>query len=121
VEEFHQELARVAFTAGDELGLVLAGGYAISAHDFTERPSQDLDFATAAALPLEEIAKRLADVYRRAGYGVSLIEGTPRMVRLESMTAAEHARSTCSRRLSARRRAWRSDQCSPRTTLSASR
>ena len=83
MEDFHTELARVAFNAGDELGLVLAGGYAIRAHELTERPSRDLDFATAAAMGLDEITARLADVYRQAGYQVSIIEGTPRMARLE--------------------------------------
>jgi hypothetical protein len=28
METFHRRLARIAFDAGDELGLVLAGGYA---------------------------------------------------------------------------------------------
>jgi hypothetical protein len=30
VDPFHQQLARIAFDASDDLGLVLAGGYAIS-------------------------------------------------------------------------------------------
>jgi hypothetical protein len=39
VEELHQRLARIAFAAGNDLGLMLAGGYPISAHRLTERPS----------------------------------------------------------------------------------
>lgn len=60
MDAFHQKLARIAFDASDELGLVLAGGYAISAHHLTSRPSRDLDFATTSTLPLDVITDRLA-------------------------------------------------------------
>jgi hypothetical protein len=83
VEGFHHELAAIAFGAGDELGLVLAGGYAVKAHDLTDRPSRDLDFATAAAIDLPDIARRLGDAYLRAGYQVLQVESTSRMARLE--------------------------------------
>jgi hypothetical protein len=64
MDEFHRRLAQIGFEAGDDLGLVLAGGYAIAQYDLTSRPSQDVDFATASALPLLQIADRLA---RRTG------------------------------------------------------
>ncbi|MEU7906849.1 nucleotidyl transferase AbiEii/AbiGii toxin family protein [Actinoplanes sp. NPDC049118] len=51
MDGFHRALTEIVFHAGDDLGLVLAGGYAISAHNLTSRPSQDVDFATAAAVP----------------------------------------------------------------------
>lgn len=56
MEPLHRELATIAFQTGDELGLVLAGGYAVSSHHLTERPSRDLDFATSSSLQLSEIA-----------------------------------------------------------------
>lgn len=83
MDPFHQELARIAFEASDDLGLVLAGGYAISAHRLTSRPSRDLDFATASTLPLDVITDRLASVYRGAGYHVRVIETAPTMARFE--------------------------------------
>lgn len=83
MDPFHQQLARIAFDASDDLGLVLAGGYAISAHHLTSRPSRDLDFATASALPLDVITDRLADVYRNAGFAVQIIETAPTMARFE--------------------------------------
>ena len=83
METFHQRLAMIAFGAGDELGLVLAGGYAVSAHHLTDRPSRDLDFATASPLDLPDVATRLSVAYEQAGYHVSLIESTSRMARLE--------------------------------------
>jgi hypothetical protein len=41
MEELHRRLLRIGFQAGDDLGLVLAGGYALGAHDLLDRPSQD--------------------------------------------------------------------------------
>jgi hypothetical protein len=83
MDQFHRRLAQIGFEAGDDLGLVLAGGYAIAQYDLTDRPSKDVDFATASALPLPQIADRLAQAYRDAGLAVALVESTPRMARVE--------------------------------------
>lgn len=83
MDPFHQQLARIAFEAAEDFGLVLAGGYAISAHHLTSRPSRDLDFATVSTLPLDVITDRLAGVYRDAGYDVQVIETAPTMARFE--------------------------------------
>ena len=82
MEELHRRLARVGFEAGEDLGLVLAGGYAISEHRLTSRPSRDVDFATAAKMPLPQVVDRLAAAYRGHGYAVSIIESSPRMARM---------------------------------------
>ena len=58
MDEFHRRLAQISFEAGDDLGLVLAGGYAIAQYGLTSRPSQDVDFATASAMPLPQITDR---------------------------------------------------------------
>jgi hypothetical protein len=36
-------------------GLAVAGGYAVRAHGLVERPSEDIDFATGTAAPMEKI------------------------------------------------------------------
>lgn len=82
MDPFYQRLARVALTADQDLGLVLAGGYAISAHGLTSRPSEDLDFATRSPLPMAEVTRRLADVFRQSGHEVTVIEVAPLMARL---------------------------------------
>jgi hypothetical protein len=46
------------------------------AHDLVNRPSRDIDFATATALPLPPVADRLACAYRAAGYAAEVIEAT---------------------------------------------
>jgi hypothetical protein len=83
VDSFHRRLARLALTADDDLGLMLAGGYAISAHGLTSRPSQDLDFATRSLLPMDQVTDRLAQVFRGAGCETAVIEVAPLMARLE--------------------------------------
>ena len=83
MDNFHRRLARIAFDAGDDLGLVLAGGYAIAMHELTSRPSHDVDFATASPLPLQQIVDRLAEAYRVEGLAVTVIEVTRRMARMD--------------------------------------
>jgi len=46
---FHQRLAMIAFGAGHELGLVLAGGYAASAHHSTDRAGAENPVRTGQA------------------------------------------------------------------------
>jgi|SRR6266536_3613267 len=82
MDQLHRRLLQIGFNAGPELGLVLAGGYALTAHDLLDRPSGDIDFATATSMPLPEVAERLADAYRAASFQADIIEATPRMARL---------------------------------------
>ncbi|NES26758.1 hypothetical protein GCE86_30125 [Micromonospora terminaliae] len=46
MDTLRRRLLKIGFSAGDDLGLVLAGGYAMCAHELVDRPSQDIDFAT---------------------------------------------------------------------------
>ncbi|GII01181.1 nucleotidyl transferase AbiEii/AbiGii toxin family protein [Planobispora takensis] len=79
---FQEKILRVAMPACDRFGLVLAGGHAMRMHGLTDRPSRDLDFATAAETPLPEVADGLAETFRQAGFEVTTHEVTPRMGRL---------------------------------------
>ncbi|GAB3334880.1 nucleotidyl transferase AbiEii/AbiGii toxin family protein [Micromonospora halotolerans] len=102
MDELHRRLLRVGFAAGDDLGLALAGGYALSAHNLLSRPSRDIDFATATAVPLPAVAARLAEAYAAEGFGCRIIEAGDRMARLLVSGARRwSARSTCSRKRSA--------------------
>jgi len=50
MDPFHERLARVALHAAASYGFALAGGYAVQAHGFLDRPSADVDlFAEAGA------------------------------------------------------------------------
>ncbi|ACZ84755.1 hypothetical protein Aros01_08996 [Streptosporangium roseum] len=77
-----QRMLQAVLPACARFGLVLAGGYAMNAHGFTDRPSNDLDFATAAELPLPEVAEGVAEALGEAGLEVTVVEVTPRMGRL---------------------------------------
>ncbi|MEV7006062.1 nucleotidyl transferase AbiEii/AbiGii toxin family protein [Streptosporangium sp. NPDC051022] len=79
---FQERMLRAVLPACSRFGLVLAGGYAMNAHGFTDRPSNDLDFATAAETPLPEVADGIAETFRGAGLDATVIEVTPRMGRL---------------------------------------
>ena len=54
----------------------------MAAHELIDRPSRDVDFATASPLPLDQIVIRLADAYRAAGFSAEVVESTSRMARL---------------------------------------
>ena len=74
----HARLVQAVLPVCAEYGLALAGGYAIKAHGLVDRPSDDIDFATAANAPVEEIIVALADAYREAGYEVAVLDIDPR-------------------------------------------
>lgn len=48
MDPFHARLARVALTAAEPYGFALAGGYAVQAHGFLDRPSADVDIFTTS-------------------------------------------------------------------------
>jgi Nucleotidyl transferase AbiEii toxin, Type IV TA system len=119
VDRLHERLARIAFNAGDELGLVLAGGYAISAHQLTERPSRDLDLATASPLPLGAITDRLAYAYRAEGFTVAVVESSALMARLEVTTGDEMCEVDLLKEAIGPPSCWTSVRCLPSMMPSA--
>lgn len=79
---FHRRLLEAVRDVCDEYGLCLAGGYAMMAHGLVERPSDDIDLATGHPLPAEELAGRVAERYRNAGFAVEGRPGGARFARL---------------------------------------
>lgn len=63
----HALLVATALPVCSRYGLAITGGYAMKAHGLVDRPSDDIDFATRSAAPIEEIADALAAAYREAG------------------------------------------------------
>ena len=70
----HARLVEAALPVCATYGLAIAGGYAVKAHGLVTRPSEDIDFATAATAPLDEIMRALPDAYTQAGYEVQVLE-----------------------------------------------
>jgi hypothetical protein len=70
----HARLVEAVLPVCAQYGLALAGGYAIKAHQLVDRPSEDIDFATAASAPSGEIMSALARAYRASGCEVQILD-----------------------------------------------
>jgi hypothetical protein len=69
----HRALVRAVLPVCSKYGLGVAGGYAVKAHGLVERPSEDIDFATATAAPIGEIVAALAVAYQAADFTVQVL------------------------------------------------
>ena len=74
VDGDHALLLRIALPVCHAYGLALAGGYAIKAHGLVDRPSDDLDLATATTTPVQKIVAALAAAYRAAGLHAKILD-----------------------------------------------
>ena len=74
LDGYHARLVQAVLPVCAEYGLAVAGGYAINAHGLVERPSEDIDFATATTASMGEIMRALADAYTEAGYEVEVLD-----------------------------------------------
>jgi len=72
VEAFHEYLARIGLDAAERYGFALAGGYAVQAAGFLQRPSEDIDLFTVweRRSEFETAVGAIVDAYRAAGLGV---------------------------------------------------
>lgn len=86
--ELHLRLLRDVLDSGRAYRLVLAGGYAIQAHELVSRISQDLDLATDAPQDMDEITGVVAAGLEARGWRIHVVEVAPRMARLVATDAA---------------------------------
>ena len=121
MDSLHERLARLALSAAGDYGFCLAGGYAVQAHGFLDRPSEDVDLFTTSAAE-EQFPEALATViaaYKGDGLDVSTTAEGPGFARLQvtdpttappprSNSASTGARTNPSRSPSAR-------SCTPMT------
>ena len=72
VGAFHQSLARIGLEAGERYGFALAGGYAVQAAGFLERPTEDIDLFTVWERrdDFETAASAIVDAYLAVGLKV---------------------------------------------------
>ena len=66
---FHERLARVALNLAVSYGFALAGGYAVQAHGFLDRPSADVDLFAEASTQFDfsQAVDTVIAAYRRDG------------------------------------------------------
>jgi hypothetical protein len=74
----HRALVQAVLPVCSRYGLAVAGGYAVKAHGLVERPSDDIDFATATGAPIREIVAALAAAYLTAGFTVQVLDADGR-------------------------------------------
>jgi hypothetical protein len=69
MDRLHELAMRVGLSATEKYGFALAGGYAIQAHGFLERVSEDVDLFTVneARSQFDEAVKAAIKAYRAAG------------------------------------------------------
>jgi hypothetical protein len=72
VDTFQQGLARIGLDAAERYGFALAGGHAVQAAGFLQRPSEDIDLFTVweRRSEFETAAGAIVEAYRAAGLSV---------------------------------------------------
>jgi hypothetical protein len=73
VDTFQQSLARIGLDAAERYGFALAGGYAVQAAGFLQRPSEDIDLFTVweRRSDFETAVGAIVAAYRAAGLSVA--------------------------------------------------
>jgi len=91
MDPFHERLARVALEVTASYGCALAGGYAVQAHGFLDRPSADVDlFAEASAeFNFSEAVDAVIAGYQRDGLDARTEARSSSFARLIVSTAEE--------------------------------
>ena len=85
MDPFHRRLARVALASAGTYGFCLAGGYAVQAHGFLDRPSEDVDLftTTAAEHQFPTAVAAVIQAYEDDGLEVAVAISTPGFARLQ--------------------------------------
>jgi hypothetical protein len=91
VDAFHEHLARIGLTAAERYGFALAGGYAVQAAGFLQRPSEDVDLFTVWDRRGEfgVAAAAVIDAYQAAGLSVEVERRHDTFARL-TVSGGEH-------------------------------
>lgn len=84
MDVLHELAARVGLAATERFGFALAGGYAVQAHGFLERPSEDVDLFTVAQAESSfgEAVSAAAEAYLTAGLMVEIVRHDPAFARM---------------------------------------
>ena len=93
MDPFHERLARVGLDAAASYGFALAGGYAVQAHGFLDRPSADVDLFTEAGTQsaFAQAVDAVIAAYRRDGLQADAEVRTSTFARLSVSSSADGA------------------------------
>ena len=94
MDAFHQHLARIGLEAAERFGFALAGGYAVQAAGFLQRPSEDIDLFTIWERrgEFETAADAIVAAYRNAGLRVEAERRHDTFTRLTVSDGAQTAK-----------------------------
>lgn len=67
MDPLHERVAKIGLTATERFGFALAGGYAVQAHGFLTRRSEDVDLFTSAGGGFDTAVRAALAAYRDAG------------------------------------------------------
>ncbi|MGI5287203.1 nucleotidyl transferase AbiEii/AbiGii toxin family protein [Nonomuraea polychroma] len=87
----HELVTRIGLAATARFGFALAGGYAVQAHGFLTRRSEDVDLFTAAGGEFEAAVVAAEAAYRHAGLKVEIELQNPGFARLLITDAEERS------------------------------
>ncbi len=84
MDPLHELVTRIGLAATGEYGFALAGGYAVQAHGFLDRISEDVDLFTVdeARAQFQEAVTAAVDAYRNEGFDVETTLAGDGFVRL---------------------------------------
>lgn len=84
MDPYHIRLAQIGLEVGAPYGFALAGGYAIQANGFVDRPSEDVDLFTIDRYlnQFPDVAQAIVDAYTADGLDVTVDHQTSHYVRL---------------------------------------
>ncbi|MGL4174120.1 MAG: nucleotidyl transferase AbiEii/AbiGii toxin family protein [Actinomycetota bacterium] len=90
MKEIHERIARIGLAVTEQHGFALAGGYALSANGFGDRPSMDVDLFTKDMSPenFTQAVDELTAAYERDGLTVSVRTRADLFVNLDVHDAA---------------------------------
>jgi hypothetical protein len=82
MDPLHELATRIGLAATERFGFALAGGYAVQAHGFLNRRSEDVDLFTSAGGDFDTAVVAAVAAYRDAGLKVEMTLENPGFARL---------------------------------------
>lgn len=82
MDPLHERVAKVGLAATERFGFALAGGYAVQAHGFLNRRSEDVDLFTSARGGFDSAVRAALTAYRNAGMKADITHENPGFARL---------------------------------------
>lgn len=82
MDAFHAKLAQIGLLVSAQYGFALAGGHAVNAHGFINRPSADVDLFAALDADPSVACKDIVAAYQREGLSVTIDHESRYYVRL---------------------------------------